>query len=272
MKTIHISTELEQKIVAFCDDELNYHINESGHAGEYTGEIEAQIELLRLLGHEDMAKNYEKQFREEIGEQEEKGFGIYSAICAPEFYTGRKIDVGEDEYYLIKAVDAVKAEQLFKEEMHKMYESFEYDFRGDNICEQYESAVQNGNIHDYLAKTNDVLRITESELESIESENPFDYEEYDDEDEDREDIRKDDTELLLDFIEEHLEDFVGFDPYADPGGYDLRRARDEKETYVFSLSDDTSATLADEIRERPEDFYCEEGEIVDRRALEAEKE
>lgn len=72
MKTIHISTELEQKIVAFCDDELNYHINESGHAEEYANEIEAQIELLRLLDHEDMARSYEEQFAEVMNEYDDK--------------------------------------------------------------------------------------------------------------------------------------------------------------------------------------------------------
>jgi hypothetical protein len=38
-KTITISDELEKLIVAFCDDELNYHINESGCAEEYHHEI-----------------------------------------------------------------------------------------------------------------------------------------------------------------------------------------------------------------------------------------
>lgn len=62
--TITISPELEKKIVAFCDDELNYHINDSGCAEKYRSEIEAQLELLRLLGHEDIASQYEKEFME----------------------------------------------------------------------------------------------------------------------------------------------------------------------------------------------------------------
>ena len=60
--TIDISPELEKKIVAFCDDELNYHIHESFCADEYQNEIEAQIELLRLMGYDRMADRYEKDF------------------------------------------------------------------------------------------------------------------------------------------------------------------------------------------------------------------
>lgn len=67
-RTIHISDELEEKIVAFCDDELNYHINESDCADEYDSEITAQIELLQLLGRNEMAERYEKQYREWLEE------------------------------------------------------------------------------------------------------------------------------------------------------------------------------------------------------------
>ena len=71
MKTITISTELEKEIYDFCDDELNYHINESGCAEEYEAEILAQIELLKLLGYTDLAEGYEEDYRtylEESGE------------------------------------------------------------------------------------------------------------------------------------------------------------------------------------------------------------
>lgn len=61
-KTINISASLEKSIVAFCNDELNYHINESGCANEYDSEIKAQIELLRLLGHTQMADDYAAQY------------------------------------------------------------------------------------------------------------------------------------------------------------------------------------------------------------------
>ena len=65
-KIIEISPELEKDIVDFCDDELNYHINESGCADEYETEIKAQIELLRLLGYDDMANEYKDEYEEVI--------------------------------------------------------------------------------------------------------------------------------------------------------------------------------------------------------------
>lgn len=66
--TIEISNELAKKIIAFCDDELNYHINESGCADEYADEIEAQIELLRLMGYSNMADKYARQFSQKMGD------------------------------------------------------------------------------------------------------------------------------------------------------------------------------------------------------------
>lgn len=65
-KIITITPELEKNIVAFCDDELNYHINESGCAESYDTEIRAQIELLKLLGHNDIANEYSKEYRREL--------------------------------------------------------------------------------------------------------------------------------------------------------------------------------------------------------------
>lgn len=62
-KTITITPAHERDIVNFCDDELNYHINESGCPGEYRSEINAQIKLLQLLGHDDMAMSYKEQFK-----------------------------------------------------------------------------------------------------------------------------------------------------------------------------------------------------------------
>jgi hypothetical protein len=70
MKTITISPELESKIVAFCNDELDYHIGESGCAEEYEDEITAQIELLRLLGYDDLANGYQDYFDEYMSEYE----------------------------------------------------------------------------------------------------------------------------------------------------------------------------------------------------------
>ena len=66
MKTIKISKAMEKKIVAFCADELNYHINESGCANEYKDEIKAQIYLLEQLGYADMAREYKEQYEEEL--------------------------------------------------------------------------------------------------------------------------------------------------------------------------------------------------------------
>lgn len=65
-KTITITPELEKDIIDFCYDELNYHINESGCAEEYDTEIRAQIELLKLLGHNGMANKYSKEYRREL--------------------------------------------------------------------------------------------------------------------------------------------------------------------------------------------------------------
>lgn len=68
-KTITISPELEEKILDFCKDELTYHIEESGCAEQYDTEITAQIELLTLLGHEDVAKEYQELYSEYLKEQ-----------------------------------------------------------------------------------------------------------------------------------------------------------------------------------------------------------
>lgn len=65
-KIIKITPAHERDIVAFCDDELNYHINESGCPNEYANEIKAQIKLLKLLGYEKMANNYLDQFKKEM--------------------------------------------------------------------------------------------------------------------------------------------------------------------------------------------------------------
>lgn len=62
-KTIKIRPQLEECIYDFCDDELNYHINESGCAEDYEYEIMAQIELLELLGYKDTAEEYRHDYR-----------------------------------------------------------------------------------------------------------------------------------------------------------------------------------------------------------------
>ena len=70
-KFISIEPELEKSIVNFCDDELNYHINESGCAEEYENEINAQIKLLEKLGYNQMAETYKEQFDYMKGEKNE---------------------------------------------------------------------------------------------------------------------------------------------------------------------------------------------------------
>lgn len=98
----------------------------------------------------------------------EKDFRIFAATCPPKIYTGE-----EDEQYLIKAVDFEEATQLFKEEMHRMQKSDQYDFVfleiSFDLRRQYEAAVQNGDICDYFAETdgNGIVKTTKSELEII---------------------------------------------------------------------------------------------------------
>lgn len=69
--TIEISEELEKLIVDFCNDELNYHINESGCAEEYKEEIDAQLELLRLLGYNTMREDYLEDYKQYLIDTEQ---------------------------------------------------------------------------------------------------------------------------------------------------------------------------------------------------------
>lgn len=69
-KTITISDELAQNIYDFCEDELDWHINECV-ASEYESEILAQIELLRLLGYEEDADAWDEAYKETIENEEE---------------------------------------------------------------------------------------------------------------------------------------------------------------------------------------------------------
>lgn len=63
-----VNAALEKRNVAFCTDELNYHINESGCADEYHDEILAQIELLYHLGCRLDAAKYENQYKHVLTE------------------------------------------------------------------------------------------------------------------------------------------------------------------------------------------------------------
>ena len=63
---IDIDKTLKERMIEFCDDELNYHINESGCAESYHGETLAEIELLFLLGKPDWAMEYANDYGNEI--------------------------------------------------------------------------------------------------------------------------------------------------------------------------------------------------------------
>ena len=66
---IEFNEALRNRTIAFCKDELNYHINESGCPDEYHDETCAEIEILYRLGEERSAGNYKRQYLEVITEQ-----------------------------------------------------------------------------------------------------------------------------------------------------------------------------------------------------------
>lgn len=61
-KTITVSKDLERRLSYFFEDELEYLVNIVDHPDEYVDEISAQIELLRLLGHNDTADKYAREY------------------------------------------------------------------------------------------------------------------------------------------------------------------------------------------------------------------
>ncbi len=67
---VEFSSTLKKRTIAFCDDELNYHINDSGCANEYNGEILAQLEILYLLGEKDLAEQYKNDYSEVLADLE----------------------------------------------------------------------------------------------------------------------------------------------------------------------------------------------------------
>lgn len=153
MKTIKVSDEMVSKITAFCNDELNYHINESGCLECYKDESEAEIFLLRQLGENSAADRYETQLKEQLDELSE-----------------------------------------------------------------------------------DSNKYSDGEL-------------------------IDDEVLVEEFIEDHLKDFAGFDPYKDTNGDDYRSASNMVTEYLDSLSDEQLHQRADWIRKNKEKCYCEDAEI-----------
>lgn len=63
--TIEINDALREKIIAFCNDELDYHITECC-ATDYHDEILAQIEILFLLGEVESARQYAFEYGNEV--------------------------------------------------------------------------------------------------------------------------------------------------------------------------------------------------------------
>ena len=74
--TIEISDALKERIIYFCNDELNYHIWESCCANEYHDEILAEIELLFLVGEKEKALDFAK---------------LYSDCSKEDFYVSEKL-------------------------------------------------------------------------------------------------------------------------------------------------------------------------------------
>ena len=66
---VNFNETLKNRTIAFCEDELNYHINESGCANEYHDETCAEIELLYRLGKERSARSYKRQYLAAINSQ-----------------------------------------------------------------------------------------------------------------------------------------------------------------------------------------------------------
>ncbi len=79
-KTITISPELEERIVESFMAELDYHIYESGCVDEYQTEINTQIDLLRLLGHTDLVKMYEKDNKDAMKDRQPEWMRLYDFL------------------------------------------------------------------------------------------------------------------------------------------------------------------------------------------------
>ncbi len=71
MTTVKFSKKLADRTIAFCKDELNYHIRESGCAKEYHEETLAEIELLFRLGEKESAEEYKNQYLEELEDEKD---------------------------------------------------------------------------------------------------------------------------------------------------------------------------------------------------------
>jgi len=63
--TITLDDELEKNFVEMCESELDWKICGSGCPDEYETEITTMIKMLRLLGYNVMADDWEKVWKEE---------------------------------------------------------------------------------------------------------------------------------------------------------------------------------------------------------------
>ena len=68
-KTITIDPWLEEKLVKFFDDKLNYYINESHCAEEYGDDIMTGITFLNLLGYKNAAEDYQDAYNRYLSER-----------------------------------------------------------------------------------------------------------------------------------------------------------------------------------------------------------
>lgn len=69
-------------------------------------------------------------------------------------------------------------------------------------------------------------------------------------------------DIIRAFIDDHLEDFVGFDPYKDESGYDYRSAMEVVEEYMNSLKEAEKEQLAIDIKANEINMVCKDRKVV----------
>ena len=104
MRTIKVPDEMAQKIIAFCEDELSWHINDC-EADEYVDESEAEIFLLRELGEKESADNWEAELNEHLEEKKRE------KRLAKKHKKKADLEISDDAYILryIEEDDNLKA-------------------------------------------------------------------------------------------------------------------------------------------------------------------
>ena len=98
---VKFSPNLASRTIAFCLDELNYHIDESGCAEEYHDENLAQIELLYQLGETDDAKMWLESYKEKLEDVISRADSIYEERDLTELQE----DLNKFEDYLLKGAN-----------------------------------------------------------------------------------------------------------------------------------------------------------------------